>query len=369
MSNINVKDLKDTINRKEGEELAYNLNETNPADVSEWISSGCEVLDMCTASSDEDETVGGFPMGRVSEIAGLESTGKSFLAAKIAAKAQEQGVTVVYFESESTLQTDFLKKAGVNVDDMLYIQAKSIEFVMETMEFIISEGHERVLFILDTIAMTPTRSELSEGYDPKENMAAKARVLSKSFKKITIPIANSKSAFLCLNQLKTRIKKAHEPQSVKYTKPYYTPGGKSTNFAYSLRVWLKRRGAKNAYKFDENGDKIGAEVKAEIKKSKFGTEGKKCEFDIMWGGENVGFNEAKYWLDFLKESDHPKFNRAGAWYKIEMPDGSVKKFQGAEAFEEAAQEDEELRQYVLKLLKNGNAFKDDEEKDDSTDEG
>ena len=146
---LSISQLRDIINKKAGVEVAYNLDEDNPTDVIEWISTGSEVLDSIICRGKK----AGIPVGKITELAGTEASGKSYFAAQIASNAQKMGYTVVYFDSESALDSEFLKKAGCNVPEIIYTQATSIEFVLETIEQLLSEPEaERMLFILDSFA-------------------------------------------------------------------------------------------------------------------------------------------------------------------------------------------------------------------------
>jgi len=339
---VNLDKLAKSINKSAGEDLAYNLNEEDPTEIPYWLSTGCHILDMTISGKEK----GGIPCGKVIEIAGQESTGKSFFASTIAANAQKSNNIdlVVYFDSEEAQNSEFMQTAGVDLDNLLYVQAKSVEFVFETIEQILGE-YRNVLFIWDSIAMTGLRSKQEAGFGERQDIAAKARVMSSSFDRVTIPLGNADSTLICTNQLKDYIPKASDPHSVKFTKPYYTPGGRTLNHVYSLRIWLKRRDANSASVMDDEGNKIGAEVKAELKKSRFGSEDKTCVFDIIWG-DGVGIREKPYWIDLLKKNDDIYFSGNG-WFKF--PDWDSKK--RTTNFEQMLEEDDGFREEVMKYLK------------------
>ena len=127
---LSIADMRKLINKKAGINVAHNLNEDSPTIVKDWIPTGSRWLDSIICRGH----LAGIPMGKIVEIAGLESTGKSYMAAQVAANAQKMGIDVVYFDSESAIDPTFLEKAGCNVDDLLYVQATSVEFVLETIE-------------------------------------------------------------------------------------------------------------------------------------------------------------------------------------------------------------------------------------------
>jgi RecA/RadA recombinase len=151
-------------------------------------------------------------------------------------------------------------------------------------------------------------------------MAVKPRILAKGLSKLIQPIANSQSTLLVLNQLKTNL----QVQNIKYatdSEKYTTPGGKALSYAYSLRIWLTGRKAKDSYVLDERGYKVGSEVKARLEKSRFGTAGRECLFKIMWGGA-IGVLDNESIFEAIK----PFIKQTGAWYEMEV-DGQAKKFQ------------------------------------------
>jgi len=272
---LDIAAIRKIINKKAGREVAHSLRDDNPTEVKEWIPTGSRWLDSIICKGKP----AGIPVGKITEIAGLESTGKSFMAAQIAASAQERGIDVVYFDSESAIDPSFLERAGCNLDQLMYVQAESVEFVLETIEELLSTGN-RWLFIWDSLALTPSMSDVEGDFNPQSTMAIKPRILSKGMAKLTIPIADNSAALLVLNQLKTNMA-ARNPAEL-MTTPYFTPGGKAMIYAYSLRIWLTGRKAKASYILDDNGFRIGSEVKVKIEKSRFGTAGRTCNFKILW---------------------------------------------------------------------------------------
>ena len=140
------------------------------------------------------------PVGKISEIAGLEATGKSFMAAQAAGNAQKMGIDVVYFDSESALDPSFLERAGCDLERLMYVQAESVEFVLETIEELLATGN-KWLFIWDSLALTPSISDVEGDFNPQSSMAVKPRILSKGMAKLTIPIADANATLLVLNQL------------------------------------------------------------------------------------------------------------------------------------------------------------------------
>jgi recombination protein RecA len=315
---LSMADMRKLINKRAGMTVAHNLNEENPTEVNDWIPTGSRWLDSIICKG----KLAGIPVGKVTEIAGLEATGKSYMAAQVAANAQKMGIDVIYFDSESAIDPTFLERAGCDVETILYVQAQSVEFVLETIEDLLANNENRMLFIWDSLALTPAISDVEGDFNPQSSMAVKARILAKGMSKLTVPIANSQSTFLVLNQLKSNITRS---PSEAMTTPYVTPGGKAMIYAYSLRVWLTGRKAKASFVLDDSGFRIGSEVKVKLEKSRFGTQGRQCNFKILWGTDDIGVQDDQSLFEAIKGSNY--MSSAGAWYSLEMGDGKVVKFQ------------------------------------------
>jgi RecA/RadA recombinase len=174
-------------------------------------------------------------------------------------------------------------------------------------------------------------------------MAQKPRILSKGMSKLVQPIANKQCTLLVLNQLKTNITSTPAEALVE---PYFTPGGKALPYAYSLRIWLTGRKSKASYVVDDNGYRLGSEVKVKLKKSRFGTEGRECTFKILWGGEDVAIQDEESWFEAIKSSSN--LEQSGAWYSLVFEDGTKEKFQGANWIEKLR--NDKFKKRVLQLM-------------------
>ncbi|MAH46303.1 hypothetical protein CMI37_10760 [Candidatus Pacearchaeota archaeon] len=340
---VSMHDLMSLVNKKAGRNVAHDLTGDNPTKVKEWIPTGSRWLDSIVCKGQ----VAGIPVGKVTEIAGLESTGKSYLAAQIAANAQKTGKMIVYFDSESAIDPSFLERAGCDLERLMYVQAASVEFVLETVEELLGATDEQLVFIWDSLALTPSVSDVEGDFNPQSSMAVKARILAKGMSKLIIPIADKQAAFIVLNQLKTNIPSGPNARIIAMTTPYMTPGGKAMHYSYSLRIWLTGRKAKASFIEDEKGFRIGSEVKVKLEKSRFGTQGRTCAFRILWGTEDIGIRDEESWFDAVKGSQN--MNSAGAWYTLKMPDGYEKKFQPSK-WTELVRSDEDFRANVLQLM-------------------
>ena len=339
---VSMQDLMGLVNKKAGRNVAHDLTGENPTEVKEWIPTGSRWLDSIVCKG----RVAGIPVGKVTEIAGLESTGKSYMAAQVAANAQKTGKLVVYFDSESAIDPDFLSRAGCDLEQLMYIQASSVEFVLETIEELLGATDDQLVFIWDSLAFTPSVSDVEGDFNPQSSMAVKARILAKGMSKLVLPIADKQATLIVLNQLKTNIPQGPNARIVAMTTPYTTPGGKAMHYSYSLRIWLTGRKAKSSFIEDDKGFRIGSEVKVKLEKSRFGTQGRSCTFRILWGTESIGIQCDESLFNAIKTSEH--LTSAGAWYTLKMGDGSEVKFQPSKWVERM--EDETFRNRVYELM-------------------
>ena len=321
---LSVKDIQAKLNKKfkSSSYQAFVLeNGENPTKIKQWISTGSDWLDAIIAKGMK----AGIPVGRVTELAGLESSGKSYLAALICANAQKMGIVPVYFDSEWSIDPTFWSNLGIQEDEILFIPAHSVEFVFETIKNMINENPGvQFLFVLDSLANTPTKSsEDADEVNPAATVSQKARIASEAMQQLTIPLEEGQHTMLILNQLKTRVGTTESGAMIgKYTPDedkWFTPGGKALHYAYSLRIWLKRGSAKKEFITNENGFRIGAEVKAKLKKCRFGTEGRECRFKIVWGDDTqLGVRNVESILEAIQTSEKIKSN--GPWSGIEGTD-------------------------------------------------
>ena len=340
---IDINEMKKKLNKKAGLEVAHSLgNGNDPSSVVDWIPTGSRWLDSIISI----KGMAGIPIGKITELAGLSGTGKSYMAAQIASNAQKKGIFVVYFDAESAVDPEFLQQSGCNVDEnFLYYQAISVEKVLESIEMLMDTyPQQRFLFIWDSIAATSSEKELESDFNPQSTMAVKPRIFSKAFPKLTIPLANNQCALLLINQLKTNIT-TNVAEAM--TTPYIAPGGKAIEYFSSLRVWLTGRKSKASYIYDEVGRVVGSEVKATIQKSRFGSLKANCTFKIMWG-DGVGIQDEESWFTAIKLSGTEKLKQAGAWYTIELNNGKSKKFQAAHWTK--LLEDKIFRESVLEIM-------------------
>ncbi len=340
---VSVGDMMKRMNKRYGMQVAHDLTQENPTEVKGWIPTGSRWLDSIICKGKK----AGIPMGKITEIAGLSATGKSYMAACIAANAQKMGQYVVYFDSESAIDPSFLSKAGIDTSPeyFMYVQAITVEQVLEMVEEFIGMDQPMV-FIWDSIANTPTDSDKEGSFNPNASVGKKARTLSLAFQKLTIPLANAKCTLLCLNQLKQKIASTHAERMEAMSEPLTTPGGKSVVYASSLRIWLTKRKSKASFVLDDNGFTIGSEVKATLKKSRFGTERRQCTFQITWGDDEVRIMDEESWFEAIKGSEYIK--QSGAWYTLVYDNGDEQRFQATKWMK--LLEDPKFRSRVEELM-------------------
>ena len=338
---IDINAMKKFVNKKVGLDIAHDLNKDNPTEVKEWIPTGSRWLDSIVCRG----KMAGIPVGKITELAGLSSAGKSYMACQIATRAQKMGHCVVYFDAESAIDPLFLENSGIDINnDFLYIQAVSVEKTLETIEDLMSEYPEtQFLFIWDSIAATSSEKDLEGDFNPQSSMAVKPRIFAKAFPKLTIPLANQQCTLLLINQLKTNIT-SNIAEAM--TTPYPAPGGKAIEYFSSLRIWLTKRKAKAAHVLDSGGLRIGSEVKVKIEKSRFGSEGRTCGFKILWG-KDVGIQDEESWLEALRASGSNRF-KPGAWNKIYDRDCKDFKFQRSQWIKKL--QDKEFRSVVFDIM-------------------
>jgi len=338
---IDINAMKKFVNKKVGLNIAHDLNQDNPTAVKEWIPTGSRWLDSIICRG----TMAGIPVGKITELAGLSSAGKSYMACQIASQAQKKGHCVVYFDAESAIDPAFLENSGININnDFLYIQAVSVEKTLETIEDLMTEYAEtQFLFIWDSIAATSSEKDLEGDFNPQSSMAVKPRIFAKAFPKLTIPLANQQCTLLLINQLKTNIT-SNIAEAM--TTPLVAPGGKAIEYFSSLRIWLTKRKAKASFVTDNTGLRIGSEVKVKVEKSRFGSEGRTCGFKILWG-KDVGIQDEESWLEALRASGSDRF-KASAWTKIYDSNGKEFKFQKSQWITKL--QEPEFRSVVLDIM-------------------
>jgi recombination protein RecA len=301
-------DLIKSLNKSHGTRVAYNLAvDESPTHVKRWISTGSRQLDYIISNRRN----GGLPEGRIVEIFGPPSIGKSHIAIQIARSTQQMGGIVVYIDTENATSVENLGLLGVDVKRrFVYVDTHCTEEVLSIAEETILKAKSMdkdvpVTIIWDSVAATSPKAELTGDYD-KDSIGLQARAISKGMRKITGVIANQNVLFICLNQIRTRV-------GVLYGDPTTTSGGLAIPFHASVRIKL---GAGQQI-VNKAKEVIGINVSAKTIKNKVSAPFRSCNFEIHFG---VGIKEHEQLFDLLRKHGPETVNGirlevggAGAW--------------------------------------------------------
>jgi len=286
----------------------------------EAIPTGSVSLDIALG-------IGGVPRGRVMEIFGPESSGKTTLAQHIVANVQKKGGVAAFVDAEHALDPDYAKKIGVNINDLFISQPDTGEQALEIVETLVRSNAIDVVVIDSVAALTP-RAEI-EGEMGASHMGLQARLMSQALRKLTAAISKSKTTVVFLNQTRMKI-------GVFFGNPEDTTGGKALKFYSSVRIELRRAAQ------IKQGDKIiGNRVKAKVVKNKVAPPFQTCEFDIMY---NEGISYEGDLIDigaFYKVLD-----KRGTWYQF----GEQQLGQGREASKKYLRENPKVSQAIEKQI-------------------
>ena len=286
------------------------------------ISTGSLSLDIALG-------VGGVPKGRVTEIFGAESAGKSTLAHHIMAEAQKAGGIAAYIDAEHALDASYASNLGVNLNDLLVSQPDTAEQALEIAEYLVRSGAVDVV-VIDSVAALVPRAEL-EGDMGDSHMGLQARLMSQALRKLSAAINRSNSSVIFINQLREKI-------GVVFGNPEVTPGGRALKFYSSVRIDLRRIDS-----IKQGTEVVGNRVRARIVKNKVSPPFKVAEFDIMF---NVGISKVGEILDLGTEEG--SISKSGSFYSY----GDTRLGQGRENAKDYLKQNPNIAEEIEQKIRN-----------------
>ena len=290
MATDKTKDLKETLSQIEkqfGKGTVMRMGDKEIIDIP-CISTGSVGLDIALG-------IGGIPQGRVTEIYGPESSGKTTLTLQIIAECQKNGGTAAFIDAEHALDPQYAAKLGVNVDDLLLSQPDTGEQALEVADMLV-KSNSVDLVVVDSVAALVPRAEI-EGEMGDHHVGLQARLMSQALRKITGNIQRSGATVIFINQIRMKI-------GVMFGSPETTTGGNALKFYSSVRLDIRRIGA-----VKEGDEVIGNETRVKVVKNKVSPPFRQAEFQIMYG---QGINSEGEILDFGQKLG--VIEKAGSWY-------------------------------------------------------
>ena len=303
---------------KDSDQVAFFLDgrESTPTDFTDFISTGATMLDVAISNRPN----GGIAVGRITELTGLEGSGKSLIGAQMIANTQKRGGVGVLIDTETAVNAEFFKAVGIDMNKLVYVQLQTVEEIFDAITTIIEEVRKDpkkrdklVTIVVDSVAAASTKKEMEADFGKDGYATDKAIIISKAMRKITGLLGRERIALVFTNQLRQKM------NAMAFSDPWTTSGGKAIAFHASTRLRLSLLGKIS----NSSGDVIGVKVKANVVKNRLGPPHRTAEFEIYF---NRGIDDLGSWLKVLKENKMVK--QAGAWYAYVDPVTEVEtKFQ------------------------------------------
>ena len=311
--------IADSLNKlnKDSDQIAYFLDgkEDTPTDFSDFISTGATMLDIAISNRPH----GGIAVGRITELTGLEGSGKSLVGAQLIANTQKRGGVAVLIDTETAVNPEFFKAVGIDMNKLVYVHISTVEDIFDAITNIIEKvraGKDKdklVTIIVDSVAAASTKKEMEADFGKDGYATDKAIIISKAMRKITGLLGRERIALVFTNQLRQKM------NAPAFSDPWTTSGGKAIAFHASTRIRLSLIGKIQ----DGNKNVVGVNVKAVVVKNRLGPPHRVAEFDIYF---DRGIDDYGSWLDVLKENNLVK--QSGAWYTmVDETTGEEVKFQ------------------------------------------
>ena len=286
------------------------------------ISTGCLSLDVALG-------VGGIPRGRIIEVFGPESSGKTTLALHVVAEAQKTGGYAAFIDAEHAMDPEYAKNLGINLDDLLVSQPDSGEQSLEIAETLVRSGALDII-VIDSVAALVPRAEL-EGDMGDSHMGLQARLMSQALRKLTGTVSRSNTTVLFVNQIREKI-------GVMFGNPETTPGGRALKFYSSVRIDIRR-----ITSLKEGTDIVGNRTRVKIVKNKVAPPFKSTEFDIMYG---KGISKECDIIDLALKGDI--IEKTGAWFSYR----DMKIGQGRENAKHYLEENDDVYSEIIQKVRS-----------------
>ena len=298
------------------------------------VSTGSLMLDMALG-------IGGVPKGRIIEVYGPESSGKTTLALHVAAEVQKLGGTAAFIDAEHALDPVYSKNLGVNIDELLISQPDSGEQALEITETLINSGAVDIV-VIDSVAALVPRQEI-EGEMGESHMGVQARLMSQALRKLTAIVSRTSCIVIFINQLRDKI-------GVAYGNPETTTGGKALKFYASVRLDVRKTET-----LKQGSESYGNRVKVKVVKNKVGPPFKVAEFDILYG---KGISKSSEIVDMAVSLEIVE--KSGSWFSYDGARIAQGKDNARKFFEDNPELMQELENKIKAKLENGEVAESDE---------